>query len=243
MILSIDVGIKNLAICHIDETTKVVHHWDVSGVPPEHKDGLFPCLNRHLDSKPWVLDSNIILIEKQPGMNKRMKTVENFLHAYFVIKCPDSETIIYDARHKVPDVSGTGKTKYRQRKQTAITRCKEFLDGDEVNSHWRETFQKSRKKDDLADTVLQALSFINRKPLSSETKTKKKVDLRPRKPTENQKNTKYSKANLAWFVNNTPTADLEKDKRFQKDLKRYYSNLNELIGELSTIPSKSKRKA
>lgn len=243
MILSIDVGIKNLAICRIDETTKCVQNWDVSGVPPEHKDGLYPCLNRHLDSKPWVLESDIILIEKQPGMNKRMKTVENFLHAYFVIKCPGSETIIYDARHKVPDVAGTGKARYKQRKQTAITRCKEFLESNDVNSHWMETFTKSRKKDDLADTVLQALSFINRKPLASEKKEKKKTELRPRKPTENQKNTKYSKANLAWLVKNTPKGDLEKDKRFQKDLKRYYSSLDELMGELTTTPSKSKRKA
>lgn len=31
-ILSIDVGIKNLAMCLIEETTKLVTQWDVSGV-------------------------------------------------------------------------------------------------------------------------------------------------------------------------------------------------------------------
>ena len=223
MILSIDVGIKNLAICQIDENTKIISQWDVSGVPPEHDDGLYPCLCRHLDNKPWVLDSTIVLIEKQPGQNKKMKSVENFLHAYFVIKTPSAETIIYDARHKVPDVSGTGKARYRQRKATAVTRCREFLEGSEVNAHWMDTFKASRKKDDLADTVLQALSFINR----VEPKTKKKK-ITPRKPTQNQKETKYSKSNLAWMVKNCTTGDLEKDKRFQKDLKRYFTNLEEL---------------
>jgi hypothetical protein len=30
-----------------------------------------------------------------------MKSVENLLHAYFLIKNPSAKTIIYDARHKV----------------------------------------------------------------------------------------------------------------------------------------------
>lgn len=225
MILSIDVGIRNLAMCLLDEDSdNHIVQWDVSGVPPESSDGLFPCMKRHLDAKPWVLDATTVLIEKQPGMNKKMKTVENFIHAYFVIKNPEAETIIYDARHKVPDVAGTGKTKYRQRKQTGITRCKEFLDINEVNKEWREHFKKSKKKDDLADTVLQALSYTKRVvPLP-----KIKETIKPRKPTENQKATKYSKSNLAWMVKNHTQDELEKDKRFQKDLKRYYVDLSEL---------------
>lgn len=226
MILSIDVGIKNLAMCQIDEHTNIIHNWDVSGIPPEHSDGLYPCLKRHLDERPWVLESSVILIEKQPGQNKKMKSVENFIHAYFVIKVPAAETIIYDARHKVPDVVGTGKVRYRQRKATAVSRCKDFLP--DKNSHWIDTFNKSKKKDDLADTVLQALSFINRVP----EKKKKITIIRPRKPTEHQKDTKYSKANLAWMVKNKSTQELEKDKRFQKDLKRYFSSLEELKTQL-----------
>ena len=231
MILSIDVGIKNLAMCLINETNQKIEHWDVSGVPPEHKDGLYPCFRRHLDDRPWVLDATTILIEKQPGQNKKMKSIENFLHSYFVIKLPDNETIIYDARHKVPDVAGSGKARYRQRKQTAITRCGEFITKSEINSNWVDHFKKSKKKDDLADTVLQALSYINRvEPKIKEKATKL---LKPRKPTENQKNTKYSKSNLAWFFKNHSMDELEKNKRFQKDLKRYYSNIKELEKDIS----------
>lgn len=228
MILSIDVGIKNLAMCQIDENNRIIHQWDVSGVPPEHDDGLYPCLRRHLDAKPWVLESTIVLIEKQPGQNKKMKSVENFLHAYFVIKTPSAETIIYDARHKVPDVSGTGKARYRQRKATAVTRCREFLEGSDVNAHWMDTFKASRKKDDLADTVLQALSFINRvEPKEKKNATKKKITAR--KPTQNQRETKYSKSNLVWMIKNHTNTELEKNKRFQKDLKRYFTSLEELM--------------
>jgi hypothetical protein len=233
MLLSIDVGIRNLAMCQINEDTKEIVQWDVSGVPPEHEDGLFPSLRKHLDAKPWVLDSTVILIENQPGQNKKMKTVENFLHAYFVIKTPSAETIIYDARHKVPDVAGTGKARYRQRKATAVTRCREFLEGSEVNAQWMGTFRTSKKKDDLADTVLQALSFINRvEPKKKVTPTKEKK-ITARKPTQNQKETRYSKSNLAWMVKNHSRAELDKDKRFQKDLKRYFTSFEELLAKLA----------
>ena len=228
-VLSIDVGIKNLAMCLINESNCLVTHWDVSGVPPMHSDGLFASLRNHLDDKPWVLDAKTVLIEKQPGVNKTMKTVENFLHAYFVIKNPSAETIIYDARHKVPDVAGAGKAKYRQRKQVSVDRCREFLKTSEINAHWMPTFVASKKKDDLADTVLQALSYINRRvvaPKKNESKQKKIV---ARKPNENQKATKYSVSNLAWLVKNESREKLEGDKRFMKDLKRYYKSFDECV--------------
>lgn len=235
VLLSIDVGIKNLAMCLIDESTQLVLQWDVSGVPPQHQDGLFPCLRNHLDEKPWVLSATTILIEKQPGMNKTMKTVENFLHSYFVIKSPKSETIIYDARHKVPDIAGAGKARYRQRKQAAVNRCRTFLETSEINKHWMTTFVASKKKDDLADTVLQALSYINRrvvepkKSAKGKEPTDKKKKVTARKPNENQKATKYSIPNLVWFLKNETREKLEGDKRFMKDLKRYYKDFDELI--------------
>jgi hypothetical protein len=102
MILSIDVGIRNLAMCMLDETSNLIVQWDVSGVPPEHKDGLFVSLRDHLDDKPWILKADTILIEKQPDKNRKMKMVEHFLHAYFIIRNPKAETIIYDARSKYP---------------------------------------------------------------------------------------------------------------------------------------------
>jgi hypothetical protein len=225
MLLSIDVGIRNLAMCLINEEDKKIIEWDVSGVPPEHKDGLFVSLRDHLDKKPWILNAKTILIEKQPGKNKTMKSVENFLHSYFIIKLKESETIIYDARHKVPDVVGSGKALYRLRKQTAITRCEELITNG-INVNWLDMFKKSKKKDDLADTYLQGLSYINRIIPKQTEKPKKGV--KPRKPTENQKETKYSKSNLAWFFKNHTLEQLEKNKRFQKDLKRYYSDVKEL---------------
>jgi hypothetical protein len=231
MILSIDVGIRNLAMCQFNETSNLVTEWDVSGVPPEHRDGIYVSLRKHLDERPWILDSDIILIEKQPDRNKKMKMVEHFLHAYFVIKAPKSETIIYDAKFKIPDVVGPGKAQYTKRKKVSIERCEAFLRRDDTNKHWIETFMKSKKKDDLADTVMQAISFTKRvEPKKKEKIVKKLV---PRKPNENQKRTKYSKCNLAYIYKNSPECEcLENNKRFMKDLKRYYRCIDDLIKEM-----------
>ena len=230
-ILSIDVGIKNLAMCLLDTKTSRIHKWDVSGVPPEHEDGLFVSLRKHLDERPWTITSDVVLIEKQPDRNRKMKTVENFLHAYFVIKSPNAETIIYDARHKIPDVAGPGRSMYAKRKKTSIERCRAFIHVGDVNADWIEVFDKSKKKDDLADTVMQALSYA-RRPEAVETKTtkaKSKV-IKPRKPTENQKRTRYSKSNLAYLWKNKLECEcLENNKRFMKDLKRYFRDIDDFL--------------
>ena len=221
-LLSIDVGIKNLAMCLIDSSTRRIYQWDVSGVPPQHADGLFKALKVHLRGRPWTLDAHTVLIEKQPDRNKTMKGVEHFLHTYFL--CHDKDVIVYDARHKVPDISGPGRARYIQRKKASIERCRQFLQ--ETQPDWIQVFDKHKKKDDLADTCMQALSFIDRIPEEPVAEVK----ARPRKPTENQTRTKYSKANLAWlYVQKKHTTD----KRFEKDLKRYYHSLGELLGEFN----------
>lgn len=225
MILSIDCGIKNLALCLIDPLTKKIHGWEVSGVPPLHADGVFQCMVRHLNERPWLLGASTVIIEKQPDRNRGMKAIENLLHTYFLVK--EKNVTIWDARHKVPDVAGAGKARYAQRKKTSIERARKFIEGSEHVKF----FDGHKKKDDLADSLLQALSFIDKRPgeggEGSTQKAPKKVA--PRKPTDNQTRTKYSKANLAFLVK----TGAKQDARFKKDLARYYSSIDELKKEFN----------
>lgn len=218
MILSIDCGIKNLALCLID-TDKKIHKWEVDGIPMLHVDGIFPNMVKHLNARPWMLDATLILIEKQPDKNRSIKAIENLLHTYFLVKGKD--VVIWDARHKIPDCAGTGKAMYTKRKKISIERARKFIETG-ANTHLLSFFDKHKKKDDLADTVMQALSYITKKPEKIEPP--KKVS--PRKPTENQIRTKYSKANLAWIYKNG-----KQDARFKKDIARYYTDISELIKE------------
>jgi hypothetical protein len=75
---------------------------------------------------------------------------------------------------------------------------------------------------------MQSLSFIDKRPGADPSDSPPKVKkVAPRKPTENQVRTKYSKANLAYLVK----TKAKQDARFKKDLARYYRNLNELKAE------------
>ena len=80
---------------------------------------------------------------------------------------------------------------------------------------------------------MQALSFVNRVEVLPASKKKKTTKLVPRRPNENQKRTKYSKSNLAWiYLNKVECEVLENNKRFMKDLKRYYKNIDDLVKDL-----------
>jgi len=218
MLLSIDVGIKNLAMCSMTHEKKI-KFWEVDGVPPLHSDGLFLSMKKHLDERNFD-DISKVLIEKQPDKNRGIKSIEHFLHTYFL--CHDKEVVIWDARHKIPDVVGPGKAQYAKRKKASVDRCRIFLE--ELNPEWIDQFDKSKKKDDLADTVMQALSYMTIK-----TEVKEVPKSTPRKPTENQVRTKYSRANLAWIVKNGG----KQDARFSKDLAKYYRDIDELRTEFN----------
>jgi hypothetical protein len=220
LLLSIDVGIINLGICLYDTNAKKIRNWTAQGVPPKHSSGLFVSLRDHLRTiDSWTTQADKVIIEKQPDKNKVMKSVEHFITAYYL--CKDLNVQLWDARFKVPDVVGPGKEMYAKRKKTSIIRCTEFIK--ENDPEWLPWFSKQAKKDDLADSLMQALSFkvIEAPPTP--------VVPKPRKPTINQTNSRYSKSNLAWFVRNKDP--IVNTKRFEKDLKKYYSNINELLSE------------
>lgn len=225
LLLSIDVGVRNLAMCLMDTESKDIHQWEVDGVPPKHDDGLWLSLTKHLGGRPWLSEAHVALIERQPTQNKVMKQVERFLHGY-LYGVGVGEVLLWDAKHKIPDICGPGKRQYTLRKKAAIERCGAFIE--QTNPKWVECFKNHCKRDDMADTVMQALSWINRLPPQEgpQGATKPSKKCKPRKPTQNQLETRYSKANLAWCYLND-----RMDKRFQKDLGRYYHNLAELKRE------------
>lgn len=152
-----------------------------------------------------------------------MKSVENLLHTYFLVK--EKTVVIFDARHKVPDCAGPGRAMYAKRKKTSIERARKFIAGDGPNKDLVPFFDGHKKKDDLSDSLLQSLAFIDKRPTVNENSKPKKAS--PRKPTENQIRTKYSKANLAYIVKTGG----KQDARFKKDLARYYTSVDELKPE------------
>ena len=236
MLLSIDVGTRNLGVCLLDKDNNIVE-WEVGSIPKFHADGFCQAVMKHLDGRPWIKDADVVLIERQPPKNKAMKRMEAYLEAYCVLSgCP--LVMCYNASNKVPDCPGKGKKAYRKRKNVGIERAEVYINETKQDPKWIELFEKSPKKDDLADSLLQGLSY-NPTTVVCKSNVAKKVH--PRRPTEHQKDTKYSKSNLCFLVRNLFKGDLaelkrlvSKKKRWMKDITRYYHDLDEACQDFFT---------
>lgn len=164
MILSFDVGIKNLAYCLIDdsENTWNILDWNIIDCTSSNH---ILTLIKELDTLPHLLESTVILIEKQPSFNPKMRIIGGCLYTYFTLRIAHEQNrnvkiMFYSAKHKLKNVNVaqvTAKTKYLRNKKLAIEETKYLLS----ESEWLKYFMSNKKKDDLADSLLQGLSYIN----------------------------------------------------------------------------------
>lgn len=216
-VLSFDVGIRNLAYCHLQGDT--IKHWGVLdlGVKMNSStEAMTKALVTTLDAHSEEFKgANDIIIEKQPSRNPKMRYIEGMMSAYFFIKYPESSTQSYNPKYKLGKNTFKGVSNYSERKKLGVRRTREFLEKTQhVNQRNAALFEKSKKKDDLADALLQALSFKkndifeevnvrvndNNEDIDSIFK-----DTKPRKPTEKQaKSKKYSRSNLKYFIRMDP---------------------------------------
>lgn len=106
-----------------------------------------------------------IIIENQISpIANRMKTIQGMIVQYFImsgISVANMEFV--SAANKLKDCASTGKTKYGDRKKMGITKCRELLTSDHRFVNQSTFFNNHTKKDDLADSFLQGLWYINDK--------------------------------------------------------------------------------
>ena len=220
-ILSFDVGSKNLAYTVIDSNESIkILNWNIIDISVTKRENECVQLVNKLDEIPSILLSDVVLIEKQPSKNNKMRIIEGLLNAYFVIKGVTNEyssiskVIVYSAKHKLGKDTFKGKMNYLQRKKLGVFRCEKFLQQIKQPDEIHETFVSSRKKDDLADCLLQALSYIefNIEADNNEFNVVEKVI--SRKPSKKQERNRYSKCNIKWFLNNLQKQYNSKDLIF-----------------------------
>jgi len=160
IIVSFDIGIKNLAYCMIDTEDKCILDWnilDCSGTNETLR------VIEEVDSIEYLKEADIVLLEKQPSFNPKMRNISTALYVYFILRIQyemgkNCKVIFYPAKYKLKccdtKIEHKSKDKYRQNKNLGIVHTRELL-----NSH-QDFFEKHKKKDDLADCYLQAMSYI-----------------------------------------------------------------------------------
>ena len=110
-------------------------------------------------------ECDYILIELQPVLKgPKMKSLDNAIYDYFLLKSimNNKSTIIkhISASSKLKIIEGFDfSTKsYKKNKEESIKYTKKLVE----NTKWKEYFENFAKKDDLSDSFLQGLYFIQK---------------------------------------------------------------------------------
>lgn len=183
-ILSFDVGIKNLSFADVqlgcgssdssDDTADRILAWGVADVRADARgddvdaltDALLDLLRERFASDGQEYD--YVLVENQPAnKNPVMKTMQMLIYGFF-----KTARMLFGTVREVRMVSATlklaqlpkrvenGPPSYAERKAMAVLACRAALERRfSLDVPHADLFQKSRKKDDLADSLLQALAF------------------------------------------------------------------------------------
>ena len=186
-ILSFDVGIINLAYCIFDSNTCKILNWDIidlkfsnfsAKIPSGQNKNIAKAANdihitliKELDALPFLLNVDYIVIEKQPSFNPKMRIIGGCLQSYFYIRgIVDKPTItsieFFSPKHKLKCYTGPElvleskvKSKYAQTKKMGVLIAKVKLNEFDEVDNFKQLFEKSKKKDDLADCYLQAITY------------------------------------------------------------------------------------
>ena len=108
-----------------------------------------------------------VIIENQISpIATRMKTIQGMIVQYFIMSKLKVEHIEFiSASNKLKDCDLKDKTKYSDRKKLGITKCLEIITTDFRFNEHIEYFNGHKKKDDLSDSFLQGIWFINNKKI------------------------------------------------------------------------------
>lgn len=239
MIVSIDVGIKNLAVCVLEEHQNTIVIWKVLNI--SYGTDLCTSIIQAFEEMKDAIKDATILIERQ--MTKKMCNIQCYLEMYFRMK-GHKQVVIYSPTHKLSGTGkenkGAGKKMYYARKKAAVELCKEWMEQHPQEKWVGELWSKTKKKDDLSDTLCMTLSYIQNPVADPSTVAKKKV--MARKPTARQDALgKYSKSNIKYLLQNYPKQKTLEggdalpviSKKLEKCVVKFWPNLETCMKELA----------
>lgn len=183
-IISFDIGIKNLAFCVLQVTAPnnvTIKSWDILDVSKQGSvkaydiyavsSSLFDALS---DTFPVIDGKTTVVIENQPCMkNPIMKSLQIMVYSYFCLRGKDMNADVViklmsaanklKVKHKdqVSEAAMNEANKYKKNKKCSVDITGYYLKNVlNVDAHIQSLFDASKKKDDLADSFLQAIYFL-----------------------------------------------------------------------------------
>ena len=175
LVLSFDIGIKNMALCLMDTDTKNILKWNLIDISSDKKNDLNDMSKNLINAMDELvlneLDSqNIfaVLIENQPVMKApTMKSIQMILYTYFqVLAIHESRDItitLVSAMKKNSFMKSKGydvKSKnYKSNKDNSMKYVEEYLNSNN-DTHNLEILRSFKKKDDMCDALIQILCIL-----------------------------------------------------------------------------------
>jgi hypothetical protein len=133
---------------------------------------------KHKFNKIFSINEKIdyVLIENQISpIANRMKTIQGMIAQYFIMNSNTEHIEFVSSINKLKQAQAQTETHthddkieqkqpndYKSRKKTGITKCLEILTTDHRFDNQLSYFNTHKKKDDLSDSFLQGLWFINK---------------------------------------------------------------------------------
>ena len=183
LVASFDIGVKNLAVCVLerhDRGVHTIHHWQLIDLETKVLREASRAVVDKLDDIPLLLTVGSVALEAQTANNGPMKIISHSLATYFKCRAPQAGVSFVSPRNKLtvydgPPVEVTASTNYQRNKKMAVIMCRQMLQTSGQQEHLA-LYESTKKKDDLADSFLQGVYFLELPYMLAAKKAAKKAE-------------------------------------------------------------------